>query len=135
MVTHKRGATASGVAKTIIYARLRADIDVLPADRHIRFSDELHQDFFRGICAEVFDPHKRVWVKTYERNEPLDTLSLNMGAAMHHGVRVQYMRDEDWIALERLYNPVGGVVPVVKHDSPTELRVTGRFMPTAARIT
>lgn len=134
---HKRGAEqfplGVSVAKTIIYARLRADADALPADRHIRTSDELHQDYFRGVCAEVFDPNRGKWVKTYERNEPLDTLAIAMGAAMHHGVRVQYMRDEDWKQLEQLYIPTEGVV-VATPKTDTTLRLTGRFMPTSAKV-
>lgn len=137
--TWKRGAeqfplgVSSG--KVVVYNRLRADIDALPSDRHIRFSDELHEDYFRGLCAEVFDPNRGLWVKVYDRNEPLDTFVLATGAAMHHNVRLQHMQDRDWTQLEQLYNPAG--VALLHQPADPEargLRLSGRFMPTPARV-
>lgn len=124
-----------GSAKVVVYDRLRADgaDGTLPADRHYSFSEELGQEYFRGLCSEVFDPHKSKWVKIYDRNEPLDTFILAKGASMHHGVRIQHMRDEDWKRLEATY--VRDSVKEkaeVKPASPFSL--TGRFMPTSALV-
>src|SRR6185437_14506472 len=42
--------------KRILFERLRADESSLPADRLIRFSDELGEEYFRQLVAEVYEP-------------------------------------------------------------------------------
>lgn len=124
-----------GSAKVVVYDRIRADEKALPSGRHYIFSEELGQEYFRGLCSEVFDPHKGKWIKIYERNEPLDTFVLSMGASLHHGVRMQHMREDDWSRLEKTYNPADAPAkrdPAVVEEKPFSL--TGRFMPVSAMV-
>ncbi|MEO8134846.1 MAG: terminase gpA endonuclease subunit [Betaproteobacteria bacterium] len=98
--------------KEALYKRLQQDggtdkAPILPEDRHYRFSDQLPEEWFRQLCAEVFDPHKMRWVKVYERNEVLDTMILAMAAALHHAVALDRMDDADWDRLEQMYEPAG----------------------------
>jgi len=114
--------------KATLYERLRADADVMASARHVHFSDELPEEFYRGLAAEVFDPHKRRWVKVYERNEPLDTMILAMAAAMHHSVAMHTFGESDWVRLEQLYEPAEK-----REIAPAEFVLPGTgFMPTAA---
>ncbi len=106
----KRGAEqyqlGVSVLKTSLYARLRADAETLPADRHLRLPSELPDEFFRQLCAERYDP-KDGWIKHYEHNEALDVIVINMAAAMHHSTQIHRMRELDWQRLEQLYEPKG----------------------------
>lgn len=142
---YKRGAELYmlGVSqlKTLVYRRLRADAGtpdapVLPTDRHIRFSDELSDEYFRQLAAEIFDP-RAGWSKRYDRNEALDTFVLAIAAGMHHCVGVHRYREAEWRAREGR--------SADQFDSPLPARdatVLGReaittpagFMPTAASV-
>jgi phage terminase large subunit GpA-like protein len=102
--------------KEALHGKLRADSGteespVQPGDRHFRFSDQLPEEYFRQLCAEVYDPHKRRWIKVYERNEVLDTMIYAMAAALHHAVAVDRMSEADWARLEQMYEPAGGAPP------------------------
>lgn len=138
----KRGAEqyplGVSVAKMVVYNRLRADLSNTPSERHWHFSAELSQDFFRGLCAEVFDPNKgRGWVKVYERNEPLDCLVLTMGAALHHNVQVHRYTDDDWSRLEKQYGAPNESLkaPEVNAEAAvSKLRLSGGFMPMPAKV-
>jgi phage terminase large subunit GpA-like protein len=145
----KRGAEMYmiGVAqlKTLIYRRLRADAGthdapVLPVDRHIRFSDELPDEYFRQLSAEAYDP-KEGWHKVYDRNEALDSFVLALAAAMHHSLAVHRYREEEWRRCEeQLERPVeerkdGDAAPEapVLGAAPVPMSAD-RFFPTAARV-
>jgi phage terminase large subunit GpA-like protein len=93
--------------KRLLFDRLRSDEAALPADRLIRFSDELPEEYFRQLTAEVHEP-KVGWRKVYDRNESLDTFVYGFAAAMHHTVSVHRMRELDWQRLEETLQPVGG---------------------------
>lgn len=102
--------------KEVLYKRLLEDAGtekapIQPDERHFRFSQEHGEEFFRQLCAEVFDPHKMRFVKIYERNEVLDTILLNMAAALHHAIALDRMSDADWDRLEQMYEPARGNVP------------------------
>lgn len=108
--------------KEVLYKRLQEDVGtgaspILPEERHYRFSEQLPEEYFRQVCAEVFDPHKRRWVKVYERNEALDTLILAMAAALHHAVALDRMDEGDWNRLQAMYEPAGGSKPVAASES------------------
>lgn len=109
--TIKKGAemwTIGGdTAKTRLFARLKGDAKyALATDRMVQFSDELPDDYYMQLCAEVYDPNTRRWVKMHgRRNEALDTYVYAMAAAMHPRVKVHAMRDSDWERLEALYQP------------------------------
>jgi phage terminase large subunit GpA-like protein len=106
--TWKRGAEQYQIGvsmlKTVLYRRIQADAKALPADRHIRFPDELPEEYFRQLAAEVFDPRKG-WTKVHDRNEALDTFVLAMAASLHHSVQIHRNREIDWLRLEQLYEP------------------------------
>lgn len=134
----KRGAEQYQIGvstlKTVLYRRLRADAEALPADRHVRFSHDLPDEYFRQLAAEHFDP-KGGWEKHYDRNEALDSFVLAMAASMHHSVQVHRMRELDWQRLEQLYQPKQGV----KLSEPSlgaapVPRRGGGFLPTSATV-
>lgn len=86
------------------------DEPVLPSARHVHFSDELPDEYFRQLTAEVFDP-RHGWVQraNYHRNEALDTFILARAAAMHHRIAIHRFQEADWARLE---------VPVVEPATP-----------------
>ncbi len=124
-----------------LFERLRADEGtpdqpVLPAERHIRFSDALPEEYFRQLTAEIYDP-KQGWIAraTYHRNEALDTFVLARAAAMHHAVAVDRMRELDWQRLEALYEPAAPLAsasaPVLGKDP---IATAGGFLPVMAKV-
>lgn len=123
-----------------LYELLRADEGdeanpIYLADRHIRFSNELPQEYFRQLTAEVFDP-KHGWIEraNYHRNEALDTFVLARAAALHHAVNLHRMRDADFVRLEETLQPAtitkAADAPKLGHEA---IDVVGGFLPTAAR--
>jgi len=137
--TLKRGAEQYQIGvsalKTLLYRRLKADAEALPAERHVRFSDELPEEYFRQLAAEMFDP-KGGWIKTYDRNEALDNFVLAMAAAMHQAVAIHRLRELDWQRLEQLYEPTAtppGAAPVAVGKREFSLP-GGMMMPTTAAI-
>jgi phage terminase large subunit GpA-like protein len=138
-VSQKRGAEqyqiGVTVIKTTLYARLGADAEALPTDRHVRFSEDLPDEYFRQLTAERYDPQNG-WQKHYDRNEALDITVMAIAAAMHQSVQIHRLRELDWQRLEQLYEPkdgmtkppepVLGIAPVPKRG--------GGFLPTTARV-
>jgi phage terminase large subunit GpA-like protein len=129
------------VIKKWIFDRLEADAGrhdapVPPASRHIRFSDELPEEYFRQLTSEVFDP-KKGWVQgaNYHRNEDFDTMVLARAASLHHVVAIHRMREADWVRLEELYER-----PTAKPAAPEPLGKLpiempgGGFLPTSAKV-
>ena len=120
----------ASTAKHALYERVRADEKALVSDRHVHFPEALPEEYFRQLTAETFDPSKhKGWVKTYDRNEALDTFILCMAAAMHHSVQVHRLRDNDWDRYEKMYGPKEGKREEL--DRPT---IVGGFLPTAAVV-
>lgn len=119
----KRGAEmwslGTDTAKTRLFARLKGDGKfALVTDRMVQFSDELPDDYYMQMTAEVYDPNARKWVQIHgRRNEALDTYVYAMAAAMHPKVKVHTKRDPDWEALEELYQP-GVIVPPAPMELP-----------------
>lgn len=137
-VVEKRGAEqyqlGVSVLKTVVYRRLKSDAGtpeapVLPSDRHIRFSEDLNEEYFRQLTAETYDP-KDGWRKTRnERNEALDTFVYAMAAGMHHSVNVHKLQEADWRRLEAIYEPA-----VSKPPADGALRTPGGFPIVSATI-
>jgi phage terminase large subunit GpA-like protein len=92
----------TSTAKNLIFTRLHADADKPAGERHLAFSEDLTEDYFRQLCSEVFDPHKRRWVKVHERNEVLDTFVLALAAAMHHSVAINRFTEAEWVRREEI---------------------------------
>lgn len=142
----KRGVERYEVGVSMIkhwlYDRLQADAGtaddpVQIADRHVRFSAALPQDYFRQLTAETFDPRKG-WIAraNFHRNEALDTFVLARAAALHHAVALHRMREADWTRLERLFER-GTTVPNAIENAPpiaTPMILSTGFMPSRASI-
>jgi len=138
-VSQKRGAEqyqiGVSVLKTSLYARLKADAEALPADRHVRFSEDLTDEYFRQLCAERNDP-QHGWQKHYDRNEALDVMIMATAAAMHQSVQIHRLRELDWQRLEQLYEPKAGTVKAPEPAlgvAPVPTR-GGGFLPTTATV-
>lgn len=114
----KRGVLIQHVgtvaAKHALYSRLSVDADKPVDARLLHFSDELPQEFFRGLVAEVYNPAKNRFEKKYARNEPLDTYIYAYAAAHHAEVRLHRYSKADWDALELR---VVGVLKRIAADS------------------
>jgi phage terminase large subunit GpA-like protein len=96
-------------AKHRLFAQLAGDRkQAMSSARLVHFSDQLPDDYFMQMSAEVFDPNKRAWVKLHNRhNEGLDTHIYAMVAAMHPRLRVHIARESDWAKLEEVIEPKG----------------------------
>lgn len=142
----KRGAERYdlGVSKlkSWLLEQLRGDVGadgqiVTPAQRHVRFSVDLSDEYFRQLTAEAYDP-KEGWVKRYERNEALDTMIAARAAALHHKAGVHKFREADWVRLEQLYepaNPPGGATGApAAGGPPTPPALPSGFLPTRAKV-
>lgn len=94
-------------AKSALFARLDGDLEhELPAERLVRFSQDLPASFFEGITAEYYDTDTGKWVKRPgRRNEPLDTWVYAYAAAHHPRLAIQRAGAADWDELERLLEP------------------------------
>jgi phage terminase large subunit GpA-like protein len=118
--------------KRMLFERLRSDESALPADRLIRFSEDLGEEYCRQLVAEVHEPRVG-WRKVYDRNEALDTMVYAIAAAMHHAVGVHRMRELDWQRLEETLEPAGGAKPDGTAANPRpalpgEFKLTGAVM-------
>jgi phage terminase large subunit GpA-like protein len=71
---------------------------------------ELEDEFFRQFCAEVWDPHKRKWVKVHTRNEGLDITVYAIAAGYHPKLYggVHKIKDQVWEKLEEMLEPKEG---------------------------
>lgn len=122
------------VLKHWLYEMLRADETATIADRHIRLSDELPDEYCRQLTAETYDP-KHGWIEraNYHRNEALDTMIGNRAAGMHHSINVHRLRESDWARLEELYEPAGGAKKTEQGQvGKVPIKTRSGFFPTAA---
>lgn len=95
--------------KHALFLWLQGDGKVMhPHERMVHFSNELPEEYFTQLCAEIFNPRSRRWEKQQARNEALDTFVYAIAAARHPGVGVHKMRDSDWDRLQSLYEPREG---------------------------
>jgi phage terminase large subunit GpA-like protein len=114
-VVQKHGAEqwqcGSDTAKQQLFQIAAADAKCIdPQDRMLRFCAELEEEYYRQLCAEVWDPHKRKWIKVHTRNEGLDVTVYATAAAHHPKLHsgVHKMRDQVWDQLEELLEPKEG---------------------------
>lgn len=95
--------------KHMIFSRLTNDADKDPDKRMIRFTKELHPEYFSGLISETYDKQKKRYAKKHEgiRNEPLDTLTYAFATLYHSSIRAHRYTEKDWKALEaRFDNPI-----------------------------
>jgi phage terminase large subunit GpA-like protein len=114
-VVHKQGAeqwqVGTDTAKHALFALAAGDKERAdPEERLLRHSSELPDEYFRQFCAEVWDPHKRRWVKVHTRNEGLDITVYAIAAAYHPHVYggVHKIKDPVWEKLEEILEPKAG---------------------------
>lgn len=120
------------VLKQTLYRRLQADAGepnapVPIGDRHIRFSTDLPDEYFRQLTAERFD-EREGWKKVYDHNEKLDIFVGCMAMSMHHTIGIHRYRELDWQRLEQLYEPQDGAVPA-KPATPAQPTMTRHGFP------
>ena len=109
----KRGAKSWQVGtdaiKATIFLWLQDDGKFPHAqDRRVHFSAELPDEYFSQLCAEIYDPHKKKWVKQQQRNEALDTLVYAIAVARHPRLRIHMMKDSDWTRYRAVIEPATG---------------------------
>lgn len=109
------------VAKNVLFGRIAADAHAEdPQDRMFRFpggrlegsgADQrivgaLPATYYRGLTSEYFDLRTNRWVHDRSiRNEPVDTLVYAYFAALCPFVRIDLLREHEWLALEALTEP------------------------------
>lgn len=107
--------------KHTLFRRLGADGDKERAleDRFLRFSDELSDDYFGGLTAEVFNPAKGTFEKRRgaPRNEPLDTWVYGYAAAHHPELRLHRATKADWDAREQRLLAAATRKPIVPREA------------------
>lgn len=96
-------------AKHRWFARVAGDRKAAAAsERMVHFGCELPDDYYMQLCAEIYDPNKRAWIKlSNRRNEALDTALLCMVAAMHPSLRLHIAKDHDWDRIQAAVEPQG----------------------------
>ena len=109
----KRGAKSWTVGvdtlKAWLFLCLQADGKIThDHERRVHFSNELPDEYFTQLCAEIYDPHKKRWVKQQARNEALDTIIYARAAAMHPKLRLHLMREAEWARLAAVIEPATG---------------------------
>lgn len=88
--------------KDVLFGRMSKDAEKEPAARLVRFSEELHPEFFAGIVSEVYNPAKNRYEKRRgARNEPLDTWVYAYAAAIHPELRLHRRTSVEWDAAEK----------------------------------
>jgi phage terminase large subunit GpA-like protein len=92
--------------KHALFALLASDAQHEAAARKVRFSQELDDDYYKQLTAEVFDPEKNKFVhRRGRRNEALDTWVYAYAAAHHPELRIHTMIARDWDRLEQMLEP------------------------------
>lgn len=89
--------------KDLLFARVAGDGDPNRSidARMVRVSDQLDEDFFKGLISETYDPKQRRYVKrSGVRNEPLDTWVYAYAAANHPDLRLHRRTKADWDVIE-----------------------------------
>lgn len=109
--TYKNGvqlwSVGTDTAKDKIYASLLADDDegTPMASRRMRFPDGLDDEYYKQLVAEYYNPSKDRWEKIRTRNEVLDCKVYNLACAYHPRLRVNCLKESDWIELENALEP------------------------------
>lgn len=96
---------ATFTAKEWLFHRLQQDAERLVHEQLIRFPEDLPDEYYTQLCAEIWDPHKRKWVKQQARNEALDTFNYALAAAHFPTLRLHVMKESDWKGLEDVIEP------------------------------
>ncbi|MBC3927783.1 phage terminase large subunit family protein [Undibacterium sp. CY21W] len=92
-------------AKDRIFAAILTDEEALPSDRRLHFPDGLDDEYYEQLVSEAYNPSKDRWDQLRPRNEVLDCKVYNLACAYHPRLRINMMRDHDWIELENVIEP------------------------------
>ncbi len=97
-------------AKSALYGALLADRQTFAdgGELLVNFADELDEDFYNQLTAEVYDLVNKRWVKKkgQVRNEALDCWNLAYFAACAPPIRMLNATDADWQMRESRMQPV-----------------------------
>ena len=86
-------------AKHLLYQRLADDAEKPPAERKIRFPQDLESSYYDQLVSETYNPRKKRWEKKQgKRNEALDTWVLALAASHHPELYLHKWRASDWAA-------------------------------------
>lgn len=117
-VNHKGRTIKSGVqlwmvgtdtAKSMLFNYIASDEESVPEDRFIRFPLALSEEYFEQLTSEVYDAAKKTWRKLPgRRNEVIDLFVYGFAAAYHPLLRLDTMRESDWVAVEKVIEPING---------------------------
>jgi terminase, large subunit len=125
----KRGVklwmVGTDTAKDLIFGRLRVDV---PGPGYMHFSKYLPTEWFNGLTSEVrrkirsASGEKYRWVKTAQRNEPLDTTVYAIFCS--HALDHHKLTDAQWRRLENdllpdLFAPTPAAVAVAQLMAPS----------------
>lgn len=133
---HQVGTVA---IKHLLYSWLSADADKDPADRRVRFSEELPPEYFGGLVSETYNPARNRFEKRRggPRNEPLDTWVYGYAATHHPELRLHRWTKADWDRREaalleqvRMKDSRETSAPAVSAPAPNDSRGTKQPKPT-----
>lgn len=95
--------------KNTAFARLQADAAPDASYRYMHFPEDAPDMLFEQLASERLDQQANRWVKrdTHGRNEAWDCMVYNLALAQHPSIRIQNMREADWVALETKLEPEG----------------------------
>lgn len=120
--TDKRGVhiyhVGTVAVKHLLYSRLGADADRAIEARQVRFSQDLPDDYFKGLVSETYNPTRNRFEKrTGARNEPLDTWVYAYAATHHPELRLHRRTRADWDTAENY------LLAMVPREAPAATRV------------
>ncbi|WP_052877911.1 phage terminase large subunit family protein [Chromobacterium subtsugae] len=98
-------------AKSTLYSWLMADRRTFEeggGELFVNFPDDLDEDFFQQLTAEVYDPVNKKWKKrtNQPRNEALDCWNYAFFAACAPPLRIQNAQPADWDQREAILQPL-----------------------------
>lgn len=119
-------------AKDRIFAAILADEEAAVSKRRMHFPEGLDDEYYQQLASEAYNPAKDRWDQLRARNEVLDNKVYNLACAYHPRLRINMMREADWVELEAVLEPRNGdlfaapmqVVSTEAHAPVTETAAT-----------
>ena len=119
-------------AKDRIFAAILADEEAAVSKRRMHFPEGLDDEYYQQLVSEAYNPAKDRWDQLRARNEVLDNKVYNLACAYHPRLRINMMREADWVELEAVLEPRNGdlfaapmqVVSTEAHAPVTETAAT-----------
>lgn len=116
--------------KDTLFPRLVGDAGQQISARRCHFPEDMPPEFFTQLTSERFDLQERRWLKRTEstRNEAWDCWLYAYAAACIPTIRINVMREPDWLALERILEPTNGDLFALP-QSNQQITITGGSAP------